>query len=285
MPDRIGVIGGTGLYFLDGFEDVHGVSVETPFGRPSEQPVIGRRDGREVVFIPRHGRGHYLSPSEVPYRANIYAMKALGVTRIFSVSAVGSMKEDISLTVPVLVDQFIDRTYLRRSTFFGEGLVAHVSMAEPTCPAMRALVAERARACGIEVREGGTYLCMEGPQFSSRAESLMYRKLDVDVIGMTNATEAKLAREAEICYVTIAIPTDYDCWHADHEDVSVGSVVERLDAGTSKARALILDAICHVDEAGPCTCQEALKGAIITARDRISPAARERLGLLIDRYL
>lgn len=285
MMDRIGVIGGTGLYLMDGFEDVRAVEVPTPFGTPSDTPVIGRRGDVEVVFIPRHGRGHRLSPSELPYRANVYAMKALGVTRVFSVSAVGSMKEDIALTVPVLVDQFIDRTHARRSTFFEDGIVAHVSMADPVCPSLRALLAERAAAMAIEVQDGGTYVCIEGPQFSSRAESLMYRKLGVDVIGMTNATEAKLAREAEICYATIALPTDFDCWHDGHEDVSVGSVVQRLDAGTARAKMLILDAIAHLAEARPCACRDALAGAIITARDRIGPSVRERLGPLVARYL
>ncbi|MBM4394745.1 MAG: S-methyl-5'-thioadenosine phosphorylase [Deltaproteobacteria bacterium] len=283
--ERIGVIGGTGLYLMEGFEDVRTEEVVTPFGHPSDPPIVGRLGGVEVVFIPRHGRGHRFSPSELPYRANVAAMKMLGVTRIFSVSAVGSMKEEIALTVPVLVDQFIDRTHLRASTFFGDGLVAHVSMADPTCPSLRALLAARARASAIPFHEGGTYVCMEGPQFSSRAESMMYRQIGVDVIGMTNATEAKLAREAEICYATIALPTDYDCWHTGHEDVSVGSVVERLDAGTSRAKALILDALAHLGEAAPCGCRDAADGAIITARDRITPAARERLMPIAGRHL
>jgi 5'-methylthioadenosine phosphorylase len=283
--DRIGVIGGSGLYRMDGVEDLRPHPVETPFGPTSDVPAIGRLAGREIVFLPRHGIGHRYTPSDLPYRSNIWAMKSLGVTRILSVSAVGSMKEEIALGVPVLVDQFIDRTHARASTFFGGGIAAHVSMADPTCPSLRALLAARAATLGLEVRDGGTYVCMEGPQFSSRAESLMYRQVGVDVIGMTNATEAKLAREAELCYATIAIPTDYDCWHEVHGDVSVGSVLATLEAGTAKARTLIRDAIAHLDSAGPCGCGRALEGAIMTDRARIPADARERLAPIVGKYL
>ena len=221
MADAVGVIGGSGLYLMDGFEDVREVTIDTPFGAPSDAITVGRLGGREVAFLPRHGRGHRYLPTEVPYRANLYALKTLGVSRIFSVSAVGSMKEEIALGRPVLVDQFIDRTVARRSTFFGEGIVGHVSMADPTCPSLRGLLASVAPGAGVDLVNGGTYVCIEGPQFSSRAESMLYRQYGVDVIGRTNATEAKLAGEAEICYATMAIPTDYDCWHESEEDVSV----------------------------------------------------------------
>ena len=283
--ERIGVIGGSGLYLMDGIEDVRSVAVDTPFGAPSDELTVGRIGNREVVFLPRHGRGHRYLPSDVNYRANIYALKSLGVTRIFSVSAVGSMKEEISLGVPVLVDQFIDRTHARRSTFFGDGIVAHVSMADPTCGALRGLLADCARDLSMPVHVGGTYVCMEGPQFSSRGESLMHRQLGVDVVGMTNATEAKLAREAEICYETIALPTDYDCWHQGHADVSVGSVLEVLATGTTRAKALIREALGRLDHVGPCACQSALKGAIMTDPGRIPAETRDRLGPIVAKYL
>jgi len=285
MADRVAVIGGTGLYLMDGFEDVREVSVETPFGAPSDRLVIGRHGTREVVFLPRHARGHRFTPTEVPYRANIYALKTLGVTRIFSVSAVGSMKEEIAIGTPVLVDQFVDRTRARPATFFGDGIVAHVSLADPTCASLRDLLARTADRIGLPVRRGGTYLCIEGPQFSTRAESFLYRGFGVDVIGMTNATEARLAREAEICYATIAMPTDYDCWHDGHEDVNVGSVVETLKSNTEKARRLILAAIEDLDSARPCACGEALRGAILTDPAAIPADARRRLAPMVEKYL
>jgi len=285
MTDGIGVIGGSGLYLMDGFEDVREVTVETPFGPTSDVLTVGRLGGREIAFLPRHGRGHRYLPTEVPYRANIWAMKSLGVSRIFSVSAVGSMKEEISLGTPVLVDQFIDRTVARPSTFFGNGIVGHVSMADPTCSSLRGLLAKVASEAGVSLIKSGTYVCMEGPQFSSRAESFMYRQLGVDVIGMTNATEAKLAREAEICYATIAIPTDYDCWHASEEDVSVEAVIARLSLGVGRARSLILAALAHLDEAGPCRCREALAGAVMTDPARIPAEAKQRLAPILGRRL
>lgn len=282
---RVAVIGGSGLYLFDGMDDVREVVVDTPFGPTSDAIAIGRLGGVEVAFLPRHGRGHRLLPTEVPYRANIWALKSLGVTRIFSASAVGSMKEEVALAKPVLVDQFIDRTHGRASTFFGQGIVAHVSMAEPTCPALRALLASQAGALGIDVIAGGTYVCIEGPQFSSRAESFMYRDIGVDVIGMTNVTEAKLAREAEICYATIALPTDYDCWHDAHEAVSVEFVIATLSKGIGRARALIAGAIAHLDQAGPCTCGNALRNAIMTDPARIPDEARRRLAPIVGRHL
>jgi len=283
--ELIAVIGGTGLYQMPGVEKLHEERMDTPFGPPSDALMTGRLNGIDVVFLPRHGRGHRLSPTEIPFRANIWALKRMGVTRIFSVSAVGSMRSKVRISQPVIVDQFIDMTRARSSTFFEKGIVAHVSMAHPTCEAMRELLVSVAPATGIDVTPCGTYVCMEGPQFSSRAESLMYRAMGVDVIGMTNATEAKLAREAELCYCTIALPTDYDCWHEDEEDVSVGSVVERLDAGTAKAKSLIAAALEHMDRIGSCTCHEALKGAILTDSAMIDPALMTRLGPLVEKYL
>lgn len=285
MGDIIGIIGGSGLYLMDGIQDVREVTVDTPFGPTSDAFTVGRLGDTTVVFVPRHGRGHRYLPTEVPYRANVWALKSLGVSRIFSVSAVGSMKESVTLGTPVLIDQFIDRTVARPSTFFGQGIVAHVSMADPVCPALRGLLASAAAATGTEVIPKGTYVCMEGPQFSSRGESFAYRALGVDVIGMTNATEAKLAREAEICYATLAIPTDYDCWHESEEDVSVEAVIARLSTGIGKARAVILEAIRHLPSAGPCRCHEALRGAIMTDPARIPPEARERLAPIVTRHL
>ncbi len=285
MSDRVAVIGGTGLYLMDGFEDVREVEVSTPFGPPSDRLMIGRRAGQEVVFLPRHGRGHRFLPGEVPYRANVYALKTLGVTRVFSVSAVGSMKEEIAIGTPVLVDQFVDRTQGRASTFFGGGVVAHVSLADPVCPSLRALLRRAAERIGLRVHPGGTYLCIEGPQFSTRAESFLYRDFGVDVIGMTNATEARLAREAEMCFATIALPTDYDCWHDGHDDVTVGSVLETLRSNTEKARSLILAALEDLDFVAPCACGQALAGAILTDRAAIPADARERLGPIVSKYL
>jgi 5'-methylthioadenosine phosphorylase len=283
--ERIGIIGGTGLYLFEGVEDVVETVVDTPFGPTSDAIVMGRVAGVDLAFLPRHGRGHRLLPTEVPYRANIWAMKQLGVHRIISASAVGSMKEDITLARPVLVDQFIDRTHGRASTFFGNGLVAHVSMADPTCGSLRRILADAAREAGIDVREGGTYVCMEGPQFSSRAESFQYRALGVDVIGMTNATEAKLAREAEICYATIALPTDYDCWHETHEAVSVETVIATLTEGTRRARAIIQAALPHIASAAPCSCGEALKFALLTDPALVPADVRQRLAPITGRYL
>ncbi len=283
--ERVAIIGGTGLYRIDGVEDLHEERMDTPFGAPSDALITGRLKGVDVVFLPRHGRGHRWSPTNIPVRANIWALKALGVTRIFSVSAVGSMRPEVRLTEPVLIDQFIDMTRDRKNTFFDDGIVAHVSMAHPTCDAMRALVQKAASHADITVHGQGTYVCMEGPQFSSRAESMMYRAMGVDVIGMTNAPEAKLAREAEMCYCTIALPTDYDCWHEEEDDVSVGSVMQRLEAGTDKARRLVSAALEQLDDIGRCTCRDALRGAILTDPALIDGAVKDRLGPLVGRYL
>ena len=282
----IGVIGGSGLYGLAGLADGREHAVSTPFGPPSDALLVGRLGDRSVAFLARHGRSHRMLPGDINYRANIYAMKALGVERILSASAVGSMKEGIHPRDVVVPDQFIDRTQQRRATFFGEGVAAHVAMADPVCPETRAVLASAGRQAGATVHEGGTYLCMEGPAFSTRAESLLYRSWGVDVIGMTNLTEAKLAREAEICYATLALVTDYDCWHEEEADVSVAGVLENLRANSAIAAAALGAAV----EALPalrrsCACGEALAHAIITPADAMTPEARARLGVLLDKYV
>lgn len=282
MSGRVGIIGGSGLYQMEGIEDLQEVQVQTPFGEPSDAIMTGVLEGIPVAFLSRHGRGHRWLPSEVPYRANLWALKSLGVDRILSVSAVGSMKEEVRLGVPVVVDQFIDRTVARVSSFFGGGIVAHVSMADPVCPALRSLILDVAHRQGIEVVPRGTYLCIEGPQFSSRGESLAYRQMGVDLIGMTNATEAKLAREAEICYATIAIPTDYDCWHEAEEDVTVEAVVRRLQQGIGVAKDLIRGVLVRLGEAAPCACRRALVGAVMTAPAAMPPETRRRLALFLN---
>jgi len=283
---RIGVIGGSGLYGMDGLTDAREVAVDTPFGAPSDALVVGALDGVAVAFLARHGRGHRLLPGDINYRANVYALKSLGVERVLSASAVGSMKESIRPRDVVLPDQFIDRTHARVSTFFGGGVAAHVAFAEPVCPVTRRALAEAAREAGVTVHDGGTYLCMEGPAFSTRAESLLHRSWGVDVIGMTNATEAKLAREAELCYATLALVTDYDCWHAGEEAVHVEAVVENLEANAAKAAATIRAAARALAETPErtCACATALSGAIISSPAAIGADVRARLGLLLDKY-
>ena len=282
---RIGVIGGSGLYGLAGLESPREMPVETPFGSPSDAVVVGTIDGVSVAFLSRHGRGHRFIPSAINYRANVYALKALGVERIVSASAVGSMKESLRPRDVVLPDQFIDRTHARVSTFFGAGVAAHVGFAEPVCAEARRVVRDAARAAGATAHDGGTYLCMEGPAFSTRAESLLHRSWGVDVIGMTNATEAKLAREAELCYATLALVTDYDCWHETEEDVSIGAVLGHLQANARLAADTIRRAVTALAALErTCGCGEALRHAVITAPDAISPEARARLGVLLDKY-
>ena len=240
MPQAsIGIIGGTGLYDIDGFENAQWVTVESTFGEPSDQLLIGEFEGHRLVFLPRHGRGHRIPPTEINYRANIEALKRAGVDRIVSFSAVGSLKEELKPGNFVMVDQFIDRTFAREKSFFGTGFVAHVSMADPTCSTTGRVVAKAAAELGLDHSVGGTYLVMEGPQFSSRAESELYRSWGCDVIGMTNMPEAKLAREAELAYATVAMVTDYDCWHEDHDDVTTASILEVLKANAANARDLI----------------------------------------------
>lgn len=278
-------MGGSGLYDIEGLTDVREVKLSTPFGEPSDAFVCGTLEGVDVVFLPRHGRGHRISPSEINFRANIWALKSLGVTRIVSVSAVGSMRENIAPGEFVVIDQFIDRTRHRADSFFTDGIVAHVMFADPVCASMRPILNARGREVGIVMHDGGTYLNMEGPQFSTRAESLLYRSWDVQVIGMTNLQEAKLAREAEICYATVAMATDYDCWHEGHDDVTVESILAVMSGNVEKARSLVRASLGDLAALGPCSCQSALQNAIITAPDHVGAEARDRLGLLIDKYL
>ena len=281
----VGFIGGSGLYGMEGLANALEMDVETPFGAPSDSIVTGDLDGVGVAFLPRHGRGHRLSPSEIPARANIYALKSLGVRRLVSISAVGSLKEELRPLDLVVPDQIIDRTRERHSTFFGDGLVAHVGFADPFCASMRGAAIEAASG-EVVAHDGGTYVVMEGPQFSTRAESVMYRAWGADVIGMTALPEAKLAREAEMCYVTLAFVTDYDVWHASEADVSVEMVVQNLMQNVRTAQVIIRRmARAAVTPSGSCGCGSALENAIITSRDSIPSATRNRLGLLVDKYL
>ena len=280
----VGVIGGSGLYAIDGLEDLREVSLSTPFGAPSDAYITGRLSGIDMVFLPRHGRGHRIQPSDLNFRANIWGLKQLGVTRILSVSAVGSMREHIAPGDFVVIDQFIDRTRHRIDTFFGDGIVAHVMFADPVCPRVRKALLGAALELKLVAHDGGTYLNMEGPQFSTRAESRLYRTWNVDVIGMTNLQEAKLAREAEICYATLAMSTDYDSWHESHEAVTVEAVVAVMHKNVGNARRLIQAALPLLS-AAPCSCESALEHAIMTAPDQITPQARTRLGLLLSKYV
>jgi 5'-methylthioadenosine phosphorylase len=284
---RVAIVGGSGLYELAGLDDVEEHDVETPFGRPSDAILVGSIGKRRTAFLARHGRGHALLPSEINYRANVFALKRLGVERILSASAVGSMREEIRPRDVVLIDQFVDRTQHRPSTFFGDGLAAHIGFADPICPHLRSAMLDAARAVGGGgAHDGGTYLCMEGPAFSTRAESQLYRAWGIDVIGMTNLQEARLAREAEICYATLALVTDYDCWHEEEEDVSVGTVLDNLEANAARAAAVVRATIEALpDDRRACGCAEALRHAIITRRDVIPPAVAERLAPIVGRYL
>jgi 5'-methylthioadenosine phosphorylase len=283
---RIGVIGGSGLYEMTELERKRWVSVATPFGKPSDQFLTGRLGEREMVFLPRHGRGHKILPSELNHRANIYGMKKLGVSRIISVSAVGSLQEEYKPTDIVLVDQFIDRTKRSKDfTFFGDGVVVHVSFADPVCGKLRAELAASARRVGATVHEGGTYVNMEGPAFSTRAESLFHRAMDWDVIGMTNLGEARCAREAEICYATMAMVTDYDCWRETDETVTVEMIIGNLQKNARVAQEIIRLAVSAVDPASDCACHHALANSILTQPDAMRPATRRKLDLLIGKYL
>lgn len=277
----IGVIGGSGLYGMEGLTRVRTVRVATPFGPPSDAVVVGDLDGVRVAFLSRHGRGHRLSPSEINYRANIYALKKLGVERVLSVSAVGSMKEALHPGHVVIPDQFYDHTKRRIGTFFEQGLVAHVGVADPVCGDEAGKLAEAARACGATVHEGGTYLCIEGPQFSTRAESRVYRQWGVDVIGMTNLPEAKLAREASLCYATMALVTDFDCWHEGHDAVTVDAVIATLRRNVALSQRVIRAVAPVLAGTRSCVCARALESAVITAPDAITAATRARLALLL----
>jgi len=281
----IGVIGGSGLYQMPGLEGVRAVEVKTPFGKPSDKLIRGRLGEIELVFLPRHGQGHRWLPTEVNFRANTFAMKKLGVERIISVSAVGSLRQEIAPGHVVIPDQFIDRTTQRPSTFFGRGLVAHVSLADPFCKDLSAILAAAANSEGAKVHTGGTYLCMEGPQFSTRAESHLYRNWGAHVIGMTNLQEAKLAREAEICFGTLALATDYDCWNQAAGDVEIDHVLAVLKQNIELAQRTIRRAVTELSSARSCACASALKDAIITERARIPKKLRAELRPIIGKYL
>jgi len=284
LKAEIGIIGGSGLYSMPGFETQAEAAIDTPFGRPSDNYVVGTLAGRRVAFLARHGRGHRISPSELNFRANIYGMKSLGVERIISLSAVGSLKEEHRPLDFIIPEQFFDRTRGRVSTFFGEGLVAHISFADPVCPELSEVVAAAGRAAGVNTRKGGTYLCMEGPAFSTKAESNLYRSWGMDVIGMTNLQEAKLAREAEICYVTVAMVTDYDCWHPHHDAVTVNEIIANLMKNAENACKVVAEAVARMPAGRGCQCGSALAHAIITDRKLVPVATRQKLGILIDKY-
>jgi len=280
----IGVIGGSGLYELEGLENVRTEKVNTPFGDPSDELVTGALGNVEMVFLPRHGRGHRILPTELPFRANIWAMKKMGVERIISVSAVGSLKEQIEPGHAVIVDQFIDRTRgTRESTFFGNGCVAHITFADPTCRYLGDMLFEAARAIGWTAHKGGAYICMEGPQFSTRAESRLYRLWGAEVIGMTNLQEAKLAREAEICYATLALATDYDCWH--EEDVTIEQVMATMASNIEKSKAAIKAVIPKIKAGRDCPCATAMQHGVITNPAAIPDETRQKLDLIIGKYL
>ncbi|MBC7364153.1 MAG: S-methyl-5'-thioadenosine phosphorylase [Candidatus Aminicenantes bacterium] len=283
---RIGILGGTGLYQIEGLANIQEIKLDTPFGQPSDSYLLGELEGTTVVFLSRHGRGHRLLPAEVNYRANIFGFKLLGVEKIISVNSVGSLKEEIKPRDIVLADQFIDRTR-RTNTFFGQGLVAHISMAQPVCPVLSGHVYQVAKSLGLNVWPAGTYVCIEGPAFSTKAESKVYRQWGADVIGMTAATEAKLAREAEMCYVTMNLVTDYDVWKEGEETVSVELVLANLQANIANAKAIIKKAVANLSqiENVPCSCQEALQNALVTAPEARNPETLEKLRPLIRKYI
>jgi 5'-methylthioadenosine phosphorylase len=284
----LGIVGGSGVYAIEGLTNQRWERVATPFGEASDELLFGELNGQPMVFLPRHGRGHRIPPSEINFRANIDALKRTGVTDLISVSAVGSLREDLRPGMFVIVDQFIDRTFAREKSFFGSGLVAHVSMAHPVCSRLGNHVAAAARESGIDVVEGGTYLVMEGPQFSSLAESRLYRSWNCDVIGMTNMPEAKLAREAEICYASVAMVTDFDCWHPDHDHVTVEAIVKVLLANAEKARSMVTSVAPRLQadaDACACSCRSALQHALITSPDARDPQMLQRLDAVAGRVL
>ena len=285
MKPSIGIIGGSGLYSMPGFERHEERKIDTPFGAPSDAYIVGELGGKEVAFLARHGRGHRISPSELNFRANIWGMKSLGVERILSLSAVGSLKEEHKPLDFVIPYQFVDRTRGRVSTFFGDGLVAHISFAHPICAQMADLAYAAGREAGVNVKLGGTYLCMEGPAFSTLAESNLYRSWGMDVIGMTNLQEAKLAREAELCYTTVAMVTDYDCWHPEHDAVTVTDIIANLTQNAANAAKLVSAAVAAMPTERICKCGSALAHALITDRTTIPEATRKKLELLVGKYL
>ena len=282
---EIGIIGGSGLYSMPGLSDIRELKQQTPFGDPSDPYVLGTLEGRKVAFLARHGRGHRILPTELNFRANIYGFKQLGVERILSVSAVGSLKEEHKPLDFVIPDQFFDRTRHRVDTFFGEGIVAHIAFADPICPELSSVVTGACKKVGVTGKRGGAYVCMEGPQFSTKAESNVYRSWGMDVIGMTNLQEAKLAREAEICYVTIAMVTDYDCWHPHHDSVTVDQIVAVLLKNAENAAKVVRETVAAVPQGRGCKCGAALAHAMLTDRDKIPAATRKKLGLILDKYL
>ena len=281
----IGIIGGSGLYSMGGLRDTREIRVKTPFGDPSDVIVVGTLEGKRVAFLARHGRGHRILPSEINFRANMCAMKQLGVERIISVSAVGSLQEDLRPGEFLVPDQFFDRTKSRISTFFGGGLVAHVGFDKPTCAQVSAVLAEASVHCGVKVHRRGTYVCIEGPQFSTLAEAHVHRQLRFEVIGMTNATEAKLAREAELCYATIAMITDYDCWHPEHESVSMTQIIATLNQNAENAQKVLREAVRTMPEERNCKCGAALQHAFITDLKLVPAATKKRLAPIIGKYL
>ncbi len=283
---KIGIIGGSGLYKIEGIKDVKEVSVNTPFGRPSDKFILGTLEDKDVVFLPRHGVGHRVSPSEINYRANIFALKKLGVERIISVTACGSLKEEIKPLDFVVVDQFVDRTnHARNMTFFDQGIVAHIVFAHPVCAQLSSLIYEAGKGLKLNLHQGGTYINMEGPAFSTLAESQLYRSWGIDVIGMTNLPEAKLAREAEICYSTIACVTDYDCWHPQHESVTIDLIIQNLLKNVENAKKILLEVIKNIPAERSCPCQDALKYAIITDKKLIPGKVKKDLDIIIGKYV
>jgi len=284
-PITIGIIGGSGLYSMKGLTDTREVRVKTPFGDPSDAFVIGTLEGKRVAFLARHGRGHRVLPTEINFRANIYAMKQLGVERIISVSAVGSLQEELRPGEFLVPDQFFDRTKQRVSTFFGNGLVAHVAFDKPTCGQVSTILADSSVHCGVKVHRRGTYVCIEGPQFSTLAEAHVHRQLRFEVVGMTNVTEAKLAREAEICYATIAMITDYDCWHPEHDSVTVAQIVETLTQNAENAQQVLRQAVRVVPAERNCKCGAALKHAMMTDPKVIPAATKKKLAAIVGKYL
>ncbi|MEQ8171080.1 MAG: S-methyl-5'-thioadenosine phosphorylase [Candidatus Eremiobacterota bacterium] len=285
MKGLIGVIGGSGLYQIEGLEDLRFEKIDTPFGSPSDEYAIGTIGGKEVAFLPRHGRGHVLLPDEINFRANIYGFKKLGAQWIISLSAVGSLKEELKPRDMVIIDQFFDRTKGRASTFFGEGIAAHIAFGDPVCKDMASILYEAAKEAGVTVHKGGTYVNIEGPAFSTKAESIVYKNLGMDVLGMTNLVEAKLAREAEICYATVAMVTDYDCWHDGHDSVTVDMVLAVLLENAENAKKIIKNAISKIPDERTCACKDALASALITSKDRMPEKTKEKLGLIIGKYL
>lgn len=282
---KVGIIGGSGLYEMEGLDNVEKVSILTPFGEPSGNYVTGMIDGIDVVFLPRHGKGHKISPSEINYRANIFGMKKLGVDAILSVSACGSLKDELKPMDFVVPHQFVDRTHKRESTFFTGGIVAHVGFADPISLELARILVDAAKEFNLTVHEGGTYVNMEGPQFSTKAESNIYRSLGLDIIGMTNATEAKLAREAEISYATLAAVTDYDCWHPDHNSVTIEMIINNLNNNIGNAKRILRFAIARVGKLTSFSAQDALKFSIITPKDMIPETKKRELEIIIGKYI